>query len=235
VRTEPLGLMEPLGPQSAGADGASDAGASGAAPVSTARPALERLVRLTDGGLDRMRRIIEDLGPRDLETTALDVALAQLVAETAERTGWTTDVRVSAPNVTRGSARTVYRIAQGLLTNCERHAGASHVRVTLTAEDGALLLTVADDGVGIPEDADGFGLGAMRVRAAEHGGTLEVVRTNGTVAPDAAAVADGRRERGTVAVLRLPLEHGGSEPEGRRGAGHGPPQRDARSTGVGGA
>lgn len=189
VRTELLGLLEARGSWWAGE------GSVGELPADDRRSTLDRILALTDAGLDRMHRIIEDLGPRDLETSALDSALVQLVRDTAARTGWTIDVAIDVPPVTRTVARTAYRVAQGLLTNCERHAGATHVRVALDATGGALRLTVTDDGVGIPPDADGFGLTAMRVRAAEHGGRL--------------AVSPGDGGTGTIAELHLPLDpHG---------------------------
>jgi signal transduction histidine kinase len=50
--------------------------------------------------------------------------------------------------------------------------------------DGALLVEVADDGVGVPPDVQaGVGLVSLRERAAELGGTSEVIcpETGGTV------------------------------------------------------
>ncbi|MDO0933023.1 histidine kinase [Streptomyces sp. DG2A-72] len=67
-----------------------------------------------------------------------------------------------------------YRIVQEALTNAVRHAGPEpSVRVDLHERDGALHLTVTDDGTGAGNAAQpGFGLVGMRERARSVGGTL---------------------------------------------------------------
>jgi len=71
----------------------------------------------------------------------------------------------------------VYRVAQESLTNVARHARAGLAQVALEQEDGAVVLRVSDDGVGIPalhaEATDG-GVGGMRERALLAGGRLRV-------------------------------------------------------------
>jgi signal transduction histidine kinase len=60
------------------------------------------------------------------------------------------------------------------------------------AVNGALELEVTDDGEGIPSDAvPGVGLGSMRERAAELGGSCDIETAAGG---------------GTVVHARLPLE-----------------------------
>lgn len=70
-----------------------------------------------------------------------------------------------------------YRIVQEALTNAVRHAGGSHVRVTLTRRAAALDLSVLDDGpvAGTargPARTDGYGIVGMRERARSVGGRL---------------------------------------------------------------
>ncbi|MFJ9536686.1 sensor histidine kinase [Streptomyces sp. NPDC101225] len=80
-------------------------------------------------------------------------------------------VRQAPPAV--GAA--AYRIVQEALTNAVRHAGPEPaVRVELYERDGALRLSVTDDGTGpTPGDPPGFGLMGMRERARSVGGTLD--------------------------------------------------------------
>jgi signal transduction histidine kinase len=68
-----------------------------------------------------------------------------------------------------------YRIAQAALTNVARHAGAgATARVLVATAPDAVVLEVADDGVGAPAGTrEGNGLTGMRERAAAVGGTLE--------------------------------------------------------------
>jgi signal transduction histidine kinase len=74
----------------------------------------------------------------------------------------------------------VLRVLGEALANVERHAGAGRVLVTLDGENGALVLTVEDDGCGLDArdergTGDGhFGIALMRERAASIGGRLTV-------------------------------------------------------------
>ncbi|MFJ7205110.1 sensor histidine kinase [Streptomyces sp. NPDC098789] len=68
-----------------------------------------------------------------------------------------------------------YRIVQESLTNAVRHAGpAATVRVRVAAADGALRLTVSDDGrgPGAGSTTPGFGIVGMGERARSVGGTV---------------------------------------------------------------
>ena len=87
------------------------------------------------------------------------------------------------------------RIALEALTNVARHSAASHARISLAVEEAGLIVSVVDDGVGIPPDArQGVGLASMRERADEVGGSLTVVTPDGG---------------GTEIVARLPLPMSG--------------------------
>jgi len=69
-----------------------------------------------------------------------------------------------------------YRIVQEALTNVVRHAGASHVTVSLAIDGTDLVLAVVDDGRGGTGSAgttDGHGISGMRERVAALGGTFE--------------------------------------------------------------
>lgn len=55
----------------------------------------------------------------------------------------------------------VYRVAQEALTNVRRHAGAHEAALDLEVADDSLVLTVRDDGRGLPADAqEGAGMEA---------------------------------------------------------------------------
>jgi two-component system, NarL family, sensor histidine kinase UhpB len=86
----------------------------------------------------------------------------------------------------------IYRVAQEALTNVARHAGASHVAMTLAEVDAAATLTVDDDGRGVPAHVghEARGITGMRERALLVRGRLTVSR---------------RRAGGTRVTLRVPL------------------------------
>ena len=62
-----------------------------------------------------------------------------------------------------------------------RHADATTCRIELRrGGDGSLVLTVTDDGIGIPDDvASGVGLQSMRERAEAIGASLTVAPAAG--------------------------------------------------------
>ncbi len=78
----------------------------------------------------------------------------------------------------------LYRIVQEALTNCVRHARASHLYIDLTrAPDhaGSLLLEMRDDGVGFAPGTQkaGSGLTGMRERVGLLGGRFELLSEPG--------------------------------------------------------
>jgi signal transduction histidine kinase len=73
-----------------------------------------------------------------------------------------------------------YRIAQEAVTNVVRHAEARACTITLDVADAGLRLMVEDDGNGLASDRRaGVGLGSMRERAEELGGTLDLEQRPG--------------------------------------------------------
>ena len=91
------------------------------------------------------------------------------------------------------------QLVREALSNAARHARASHVGVSLRAEDGGAILVVADNGVGFdasgPIAAGHQGLANMRARAEAIGATLHVESEKGAgtrviVALPGAAAAD---------------------------------------------
>ena len=74
--------------------------------------------------------------------------------------------------------RELWRIAQEAVTNVEKHAAATAVRVRWWCEGGSALLVVADDGRGLPDRGatriDAYGMLGMRERADAIGAQLEV-------------------------------------------------------------
>ena len=94
----------------------------------------------------------------------------------------------------------LYRIVQEALTNVRKHASARRVRLATRIDSGVLKVTVADDGRGVPagaaaSDKPGYGLRAMRERAARIGARLQVM---------------GQVGGGTLIRVELPLA--GHEP-----------------------
>lgn len=153
------------------------------------RALLDRLVGLADAGLERLHHIIADLDPGELRGGGLGEALATQLEDLRGRTGITTTIEVDYRPLESPYDRGLFSIAQSLLTNCERHARATRVDVRLVDDGETVVLEIRDDGIGIPDDANGFGLASARTRARELGASLTIARASGG---------------GTVATLTLP-------------------------------
>jgi signal transduction histidine kinase len=70
----------------------------------------------------------------------------------------------------------LFRIAQEALRNVVAHSRARNVSIRLSGSDGALVLTIADNGVGFDVEMEHHGLGliSMSERAEQVGGTLRI-------------------------------------------------------------
>lgn len=134
--------------------------------------------------IDVKRQIVEDLRPSMLDNLGLAAALEHYCGNFADVTG--IRVNVDVPDleaIDPSVAIVLFRIAQESLNNVAKYARASRVAVTLAERGKALALTVADDGVGIGEDALdkplSHGLMGMRERTSLVGGTFAVRRGEG--------------------------------------------------------
>ena len=76
-------------------------------------------------------------------------------------------------------AVTLVRAVQEIATNTIRHAQADNLWIRLTIDDGSLLLSAHDDGIGARTVTPGNGLRGLRERAEAVGGCLEVDGSSG--------------------------------------------------------
>ncbi len=126
--------------------------------------------------LDDVRRIGRELRPEALDDLGLINALIALCSR-LDRTG---GVRVRreldwhVPTLPADVELVIYRVAQEALTNAVRHAEAGEVTVALRHADGRVILTVSDDGRGLPAERHEGGLSGMRERALLIEAELEV-------------------------------------------------------------
>jgi signal transduction histidine kinase len=148
--------------------------------------------------VDKMFRTVRDLAlglrPSMLDDLGLRAALEWHVRDISRRAGVEVDLRIegNVDNLADAYQTCVYRAIQEALTNCVRHARARSIAVDVIAADGALTISVGDDGVGFNADQrhDGLGLRGIDERVKEIGGRLTI-----TTAPG----------HGTTLVMQVPL------------------------------
>jgi two-component system, NarL family, sensor histidine kinase UhpB len=147
--------------------------------------------------LEDVRRIALELRPEALDDLGLISALAVLCERFAQRTGVTVSQHIDErlPVLHPDAELVVYRVVQEALTNVARHADAGVATLRLTDDRaGALLVSVSDDGRGLPDGVQaGTGIRGMRERAALIGAELEL----------AAGERAGGRAGGCVVALRI--------------------------------
>jgi signal transduction histidine kinase len=167
--------------------------------------AFDEIERLLDQVHKEVRTFSYLLHPTSLQSDGLRFTLNRFVEGFGRRAGLTVAIRISSEvDTLRPDLQlALLRIVQEALTNVHRHACATRVRVKLRVGNGALLLAVADDGVGQPEAnrdsipwSPGLGLQGMRARLQRFGGILRVVSNRrGTTVLGRVALSQ-RRARG---------------------------------------
>lgn len=138
---------------------------------------LAELAAAVQQSLQEVRRISRELRPEALDELGLVNALIALCSRVAEQSGLQIHRRFEGglPDLAPEVELAIYRIAQEALTNAMRHSKATEASVSLAREDGTLVLTVTDNGQGLPERViEGGGLTGMRERAMLIGAALTI-------------------------------------------------------------
>jgi PAS domain S-box-containing protein len=156
-----------------------------------------KIVRLVNEAINKTRQLARGLLPVLSEADGLMSALKQWAAEVEDLFRISCRLECAEPILIRdiGTATHLYHIAQEAVNNSIKHGKATSILLALGRENGAGLLTVEDDGVGItdpPSRNAGLGLRIMSYRANMVGGTLEVRRGDA---------------RGTVVTCRFPVQN----------------------------
>lgn len=157
--------------------------------------------------LDRLEKDAVEIGnalrcfSRELHSTVLEkfglvAAIRDFCTRTAAQCGLELALELDAESlsVAPSLAISLYRIVQESFANVAKHAKASRVRVTLTADRAGVSLQIEDNGVGFQVDEVprnlGFGLVSMKERVRSFSGTFSV---------------DSAPGRGTRVTVEIPL------------------------------
>ncbi|WP_281647973.1 cache domain-containing protein [Parendozoicomonas sp. Alg238-R29] len=142
-----------------------------------AREHLKKASCMLDMAMQEVRRVSHDLRPIVLDDLGLEAALRNMLDDLAERTDLQVHSSIHLPEQRLPDVIeiTLYRVVQEALTNIEKHAGASEVKLTVQFKDDVVYLKLEDDGCGFYEhDQSGIGLINMRERTELLGGKFTI-------------------------------------------------------------
>ena len=157
---------------------------------------VNRMNQTLDETVHTVRRISAELRPGVLDDLGLAAAIEWQARDFQARSGVSCAVRLPEEDLPlrRDQATALFRIFQESLTNVARHAQATKIWVNLSEEEGAVVLEVEDDGVGISParlaEHHSLGLLGMRERVAAFDGEIEFAGVPG---------------QGTTVVVRMPV------------------------------
>jgi len=154
----------------------------------------EEIDQLLAATMVEIREVMDSLCPSALEHLGLTAALEDCARKAGEKGGFKVRCKSKiedsdAQKLSMVEQSLLYRLAQEALTNVIKHAEAKTVRVNSDMDGDNLVVTIADDGKGIPEgklSEDSRGLRYMRQRADLIGATIsfragETANSPGTV------------------------------------------------------
>lgn len=148
--------------------------------------------QLVDRAIQQVRTISHLLHPPLLDEVGLVSALRWFLDGLSERSGIEIQLQVAPSDLGRLKSEVetaIFRIIQEAVTNIFRHSGAKKSIISLVERDGSIVVTVRDDGKGVEEqviqlspDSLGIGIGGMRQRVSELGGSLRLANAHpGTI------------------------------------------------------
>jgi PAS domain S-box-containing protein len=146
------------------------------------RERVESMTQLIDNAVGVTRRVISDLHPTILDDLGLVAALEWQCGQFKKRTGIQCEVICADDSDDEGKldkaqAINLFRIFQEALTNVSQHSGASRVDVEFQQGDEEIILSVSDNGCGLPEGhviaQTSYGLRGMRERVEQLEGQIK--------------------------------------------------------------
>ncbi len=161
-----------------------------------------RVVGLVEDGITMARDLAHGLCPVEIEAGGLMAALREFAGGISKwsRVACTFDCAAPVLVEDATAAMHLYRIAQEAVGNAIRHGKPGHILINLAARGDVVVLSVEDDGVGLPDDwsrGPGLGTRIMAHRAMMIGADLAIEPnpTGGTLVKCSLRTAHRHREQ----------------------------------------
>ncbi|MFT2097984.1 cache domain-containing protein [Marinomonas sp. 2405UD66-6] len=131
--------------------------------------------------INEVRQISHNLRPTLLDDLGLDTAIRSLIDQFSERTEIDVDYRFEVTREMSDEVEiSIYRLTQEALTNIEKHAEASSVRLVLRQKSQKIEFECRDNGKGISDNPEpGIGFINMRERLELIGGDFHIASQKG--------------------------------------------------------
>jgi signal transduction histidine kinase len=138
---------------------------------------IEKIAQLVNDAATDTRNLSRALHRADVDSAGLVAALQDLVDREIWKTPCRLEIKPPFHIDDDAVASHLYRIAREAVINANKHAQAREIVVALARSRSGTVLTVTDNGVGLPNtlnSARGLGFHIMKYRARAIGGRLEI-------------------------------------------------------------
>ncbi len=146
------------------------------------------VVKLVEEGIEQARNVARGLYPVEMDAEGLMTAFHELAANITRGSKVLGVFECATPVLIHDDVRAthLYRIAQEAVRNALSHGKPRRIDINLSEQGGRVILTIEDNGVGVPDDPPargGLGIRIMAHRASIIGGvfSIEPAPAGGTI------------------------------------------------------
>lgn len=148
-----------------------------------AKSQLHLVRQVVSEGIGDVRASLQKLRPGALDQRGLKGALEKMIREFESVTAMTIDLDYQADSLDVDKAKedVCFRLVQESITNARRHGAATHAAVRFAVDGDWLVITVRDNGRGLPQKTItyGYGLTQMEENVSSLHGTLHFEGSDG--------------------------------------------------------
>ena len=159
--------------------------------------AFEDFRKIINNAIIEVRELSKDISSNLVSKLGLSNAMVDLKEKIESATGIKVNLNLynSESRVPLPSEIALFRVAQESFNNIMKHAQATKVEMSLTGNEGSLIMMIEDNGKGFEVESSksiGMGLKSMEKRMKDVGGTLQI---------------DSKPGRGTILVAEITIKN----------------------------
>lgn len=149
------------------------------------RNIIEKSSRYIDETITNLRQISHNLLPNALERKGLVEATREFIQQVSEQQPLSIELRTRGDiHVPTEKAIHIFRIIQEIVQNTLKHAKAKQLQISLSQDEGVLLLLIREDGAGFDvkkakTTSTGLGMKSLEIRTDIMHGSLAIESTPG--------------------------------------------------------